>query len=226
MPACGPAASSWQILAKAVEICALWHPNTIDGPIKTKSTWKWIQWECCQGRIQSGKQSNKLPCGMLKEKVAKLGTMMMATDTKKPDKPESTSKWQNQHQNWLQWDEHRCVQGQLRQETTFLMANHTKHCWITAVKCLPQTWKKPGQHHCLSIQAWINVEMATMYMGIKASKAGYEEKQVYSWQIMAKAVKLRTQQWLPQSTKETGNHHFLSIKDQINVEPAQRYNDI
>jgi hypothetical protein len=40
----------------------------------------------------------------------------------------------------------------------------------------------------LSIPAQINVKMATMYMGIEASKVGYEEIQVYSWQIMAKAV--------------------------------------
>jgi hypothetical protein len=31
-------------------------------------------------------------------------------------------------------------------------------------------------------------QMATMYMGIEVSKVGYEEIQVYSWQIMAKAV--------------------------------------
>jgi hypothetical protein len=94
-----PHGKSWQTVTPCHRPEKIWR-NTIDGPIKIKSTQKWIQWACWQGRSQSGKQSNKLPHGMLKEKVAKLGTMTMATGTKSqgiticgPFKPKSMSKW-------------------------------------------------------------------------------------------------------------------------------------
>jgi hypothetical protein len=130
----GLSPASWQ---KQLKLCTvtpchrhekIWG-NTITSPIKNQSTQKWIQWACWQGQIQLGKQSNKLPHDILKEKVAKWGTMTMANDTKKArESPFLVLSIPNQRQNGFHVYGYRCLQGQLWLETAFLMVNHTKHC--------------------------------------------------------------------------------------------------
>jgi hypothetical protein len=60
-------------------------------------------------------------------------------------------------------------------KTTFLMAIHSKTCWIAHSDDGPDA-KKLGNHHCLSIWDKINVERAPMNMAKEPCKNSNEEK--------------------------------------------------
>ena len=74
--------------------------------------------------------------------------------------------------------------------------------------------KKLGNHHFLSNQARINLNTTLMDAGREALKVIYEEKQLSSLRILAKAVALAAMT----HTTVHGNHHFLSNQARINLQ--------
>jgi hypothetical protein len=124
---------------------------------------------------------------MLKEKVTKLGTMMMATDMQK----------QGNHHFWSFQAQINVKMAPMHMGIYAFKVSYGKKqvsSWQITPNTVEITTVMPATDAKNARESRINVKMATMYTGIEASKVGYEEKQDNSWQILAEAVELRMQQ--------------------------------